>query len=978
MKKLILITAAMLVITEAHRAQEYLNMMARADQYTFAEIQAAADVHFSEVGTGKGSGYKQYMRWAIMAEPRLDGDGKVVNRTQKSLEGYRNYINSEYYRSLPAEKSNTGSWESIGPSNYNNTTGWNGGNGRINVIAVHPTNSSIIFAGSASGGLWKSTNNGGSWIPLTDGMPSLGVSGICIHPTNPNIIYILTGDGDGRDTPCTGVMKTTDGGITWKSSEPFLGTGVSLHPAHGGLSFSSAGYKLVMNPTSPDVLLAATSDGIFQTTNGGVTWINRKEGEFRDIVFRPGNSNVLYATSIQSSESLNQFWTSFDGGFSWNATGTGLPTTDFRRVSIGVTPANPLYIYLLYGGETTGFRGLYRSTTGGGAFELRSNSPNIMGNMQDGSGTLHQAWYDIAIAVSPTNEEVVLVGGINIWRSNNGGTTWTVRSDWYQVPFINNNANYCHADIHHLSFQDGTLWVGSDGGVYRSDDLGNSFENRSSGLRIMQYYKICTGSNVYIGGTQDNGTNETFAGNTTANHILGADGFECFISPTNPNTLFMSTQSGHSRRDPFGFITPISPDTGDTWNVGWINNPVFFDYMYLGHFGKVYRSQNQGLTWTNMGGNFGSGNRVLHLAMNPLNALRLYAGTLSQIKVTNNANSASPTWTTLTNNIGSGFVFSGLATSPVQDRVYVLRGGYNDGSKVFTSTDGGATWSNISGNLPNVHVSCLAAEDSNGGIYVGTDIGVFYRNNTIGNWIPFTNGLPTTIITELEIRSGENRIYAGTHGRGLWRSTLYEPCPNNYTLTPANDPSNAIYTGFQYYTASNQITSTRQVTGGEGTDVSYLASANVTLLPGFEARFGNEFEAKIGECNALYQFIPEPPGGIYAGMLRIDEEFENQESIVADDQVTFDLNLQLKNRVFPNPFSDHFTVELAAQVADRNFSITLYDLKGQLLQQHGPFLCPQGLRITLPIITNRLAPGMYLLHINEGITSEIFKVVKQP
>lgn len=971
MKSIVAILATLSFALAGH-GQTFEEMMNHPASYNFYQIKAAAEAHFDAVGREKGSGYKQYKRWETFMEPRVYPTGNFVNVTSKALEAYKDYVQSTYYQSLPAEKVTNGYWTSLGPENYANTSGWNGGHGRVNVIAVHPTNSSIIYAGTPAGGLWRSNDQGLSWTCLTDGMPIIGVSGIAIRPTNPNIMYILTGDGDGGDTPSIGVLKTVDGGATWKTT---------------GLTFNAnvRPYKLVMRPGFSTTLFAVTSSGIQRTTDGGVTWTTVQTGDFRDLVFKPGDNNTVYAVSTTT------YFRSTDGGETFaTVSGTGLPNSDFDRIAIGVTAANADYVYLLYGGGSTGYRGLYRSTNGGTTFTLRSSTPNIFGYEQDGSGTKHLANYDIAIAVSPTNAELVMMGGINVWRSSNGGTTWTIRSYWYQDSNSNgNDVGYTHADIHYLGYSGSTLWVGSDGGVYRSTNNGDSWVDRSAGLRIMQFYRICTRSGNTMGGTQDNGTNLLSNSSPNATHIRGGDGFECIFHPSDNTKWYASTQDKYYRRTAFSILgfeletwSDITPDqfNQDPWNVAWLMSPSNTNRLFLGYFGTIYRSNDEGNSWTNLSAGFSSENRVNHMHINNSNSNRLYAASLGAMRRSDNCNDASPTFTNITAGLPVGSAaISGIAVDATNsNRVWVSFSGYSNNNKVFFSSNAGSTWTNISGTLPNVPVNCIVYE-GNGvdGVYIGTDIGVFYRNNTLNGWIPFGNGLPSTIVNELEVRVGESRIYAGTFGRGMWRSDLYTACPTSHTLTAGNDPSNPNYTGYQFYEASSSITSSRVITGGVGTDVTYRAGSFVQMNEGFWAREDNLFKAEIGSCNNVFSpIIPPVPGVLVGAELSVNESDELQVP-QANEVVSFDVLQRMPTRVYPNPFTNNFTVEVAAFSNDRTFSMEIFDLSGKLVKAFSTYHVPEGNRLTLDVDASDLAKGTYLIKLAEGDRTENLRVVKQ-
>ena len=308
----------------------------------FATIQQQAEAWFEGKDHGRGSGYKQWKRWEYLNKYRLSEDGKIINWTAQNWDAY--------IESGSSGRVTNGSWYFIAGSDWvNGPSGYNPGIGRVNCIAFHPTNPDILWVGLPSGGLWKTTNNGTTWTPLSDGLPAIGVSGIVIHPTDPDIIWILTGDGDAGDTKSIGVLKSTNGGVTWYT------TGLSWDVTEG-----VRGYKLIMDPSNNNELWAVTDDGLYKTTNGGTTWAQMYAGSFRDLEFKPGTSNTMYLCTI------NSFYRSIDGGNGWSLITSGLPTGE-NRTCIGVTPGATNYVYLLCGPDTgTGtFKGVYRSTNVG-------------------------------------------------------------------------------------------------------------------------------------------------------------------------------------------------------------------------------------------------------------------------------------------------------------------------------------------------------------------------------------------------------------------------------------------------------------------------------------------------------------------------------------------------------------------------------------------------------------------------------------
>ncbi|MDX1407268.1 MAG: glycosyl hydrolase, partial [Saprospiraceae bacterium] len=556
----------------------------------FAEIQRQAQAYYANNPRGKHSGYKQWKRWEYATQYRLLPNGEIANSAALNWRA-----DQKVARESAAQRAQVygGTWDLLAPVDGYVASGGSPGIGRVNVIAFHPTDPNTVFAGTPAGGLWKTSSAGVDWTPLTDGIPSIGVSGIAIHPTQPNIIYILTGDGDGAHTYSIGVLKTTDGGVNWAT------TGLTWD-----VTELNKGYKLVMHPADPQILMVACNDGILRTTDGGTVWDTVQAGSFTDLEFKPDNPTVVYAARN------DRFYRSDNSGATWTEYNSGLPTGE-SRIAIAVTPDNPDYVYYLAGpgGPTGNFKGLYRSVDSGETWAVRITSPNILDGSVAGDASCasgcDQATYDLAIAIDPDDAEEVITGGINLWRDENGGgLLMQLVTHW----IIGYASEYVHGDIHELVFQDNnTLWCGSDGGIFRSLDDGVTWQDMSSvgsyGLGITQFYRIAgtpTNANLMIGGAQDNGTNMWTGGNTIW-HFAGNDGMDCIIDYTNQDILYLSTQNGGLRKSTDGGLThnPIKPGNS---NGGWVTpmvmDPVNPQRIYAGFRDTVWRSDNGGSSWT--------------------------------------------------------------------------------------------------------------------------------------------------------------------------------------------------------------------------------------------------------------------------------------------------------------------------------------------------------------------------------------------
>jgi PKD repeat protein len=728
---------------------KWFNLMADPTKSLY-EIQESFYTYWQSRTIEKGKGYKAFKRWENYMEPRVYPTGDITLPSQT----YPNYLQWEQdniANGIP--KSLAGNWQPLGPVG----AAGGGGAGRLNFIRFHPSNSNILFVGAPDGGLWKSENGGQTWATNTDQLTVIGCSDIAIDPTNPSVMYLATGDGDASDTYSVGVLKSIDGGETWNT------TGLSF-TVNQGRTLS----RLLIHPTDPNTLLAVGSNGIWRTTNGGTSWtvVSTATG-FKDAEFHPTNPSIVYAAGTS-------FRRSTDGGVTWNA--VSIPLSGINRIAIGVTPANPNYVYLLASDNNdSGFRGLMRSTNEGASFTTRSTTPNVMG-WDDGGDAGGQGWYDLAIAVSPTNAEDVFVGGVNMWRSTNGGTNWTLNSHWYG----GFSKPYVHADIHDIAFLPGsgnTLFSANDGGLFKSTNTGSSWTDISGNLNIAQQYRFglsTTNANLLITGHQDNGTNRMSG--TSWTQVYGGDGMDCFIDRTNNNNMFGSYVYGDYYRSTNGGNSwnSIADLPGGEWLSTWHQDPITAATIYAGGRPELYKSTNSGGSWTALGTPTGNGS-ITEFAIAPSNNQIIYAlktGSAGVSKSTNGGTSFASVNTGLPTTLAPTYV---AVSNTDPNRVYVTYSGYTAANKVYVSTNGGTSWTNISTGLPNVAANTIVYHNDSqvDAVYVGTDVGVFYRDNTMSNWIQFSNNLPRVAVRDLEIFYPTGRLRAATYGRGTWDSDLY-------------------------------------------------------------------------------------------------------------------------------------------------------------------------------------------------------------
>ncbi len=710
--------------------------------------------------------YLLFKRWEWYMAPRVYPSGKLPNQQSLANE-YKAFLNTHAAESKTVHQITASSnWSYIGntsaPSNTNV--------GRVNRVRFDPTNSNTIYACAASGGLWKSTNGGTSWSTKTDKLLALGTSDVAIDPTNTNIMYLATGDGDGvlsyYGAPTTmGVLKSTDGGNTWNPTSLYYTLQTS------GPSYITVN-QLIIDPTNPSILMAAASIGLYYTRDGGLSWYLVLSGNFKSIEFAPGNSSIAYAATAS-----DQFYRSTDGG--QNFSQVTLPSsTSTGRLQIGVSPANANYVYVLGGDKTTNaYSGVWLSTDQGATFALQSSSPNLLGWKSNGSDNSGQQWYDLAIAVDPTNASNVMVGGVQIWRSTNAGVSWTLNADW-----TGTRAAYVHSDIHHILFyptSSNAILAACDGGVFKTTNTGPNWGDISSNLEISQQYSIglsASNANIWLTGWQDNGTIRDNAG--TFDGVIGGDGMTCFVDYSNNNYMYgtsdgdfqISSNGGNS----FKSIGITTTET-ENWVPPFVQDPSNSQTLYAG-FENVWKTTNRGTNWSKISSFGTAGAALVSMAVAPSNDKYIYAAQNAGLYTTTNGGT---TWTSISSGLptSSGYITDVIVDPANPLRVWVSFSGYNSGVKIYQTVTGGTSWKNISAGLPNLPVNCLVYQTGGAAdaMYAGTDVGVYFRDttDTKGTWVSYNTGLPDVMIADLKIYAPGNLLRAATYGRGDWQTPLY-------------------------------------------------------------------------------------------------------------------------------------------------------------------------------------------------------------
>ncbi len=709
---------------------------------------------------------------------------------------------------------------------------------------------------------WNATS---SWNPGVGRITSIGIDA-------GNTNHIIVG------SPTGGVWKTLDGCNTWTpitdefSTVDVYGLGISpynsnlyiwgstsgkiFRSTNAGASWNATGNvtgngrvsRIQFHPTNPDIVYAVSeSNGLFISNNSGSTWsavagVSGVPGY--DVEFKPGDPNTIYFSGISVYRSTN-------GGTSFaQISGFGTANNNYKRMS--VSPANPSVVYVV---ESSGgrFGGFYKSTDSGASFTklVDGSEINYFGYSETGDDDSGQAPRNMDIAASLTDAEEVHIGGIHTWKSIDGGESFFLTSYWTPGTAASLGVGYNHADINVLKFVGNTLFVSSDGGLYTSTDGAASFVDRTSGLGIREFYKIGvskTNPNVVSGGSQDNGTSVMRGANRAWVDWLGADGMETFVSWNNANNLYGTSQNGSMYRSTNQGTTRSSiskpPDVEDgAWVTPFEQDPQVSNTIYVA-FADVWKTSNNGSDWTKIS-EFDNGN-MNQMKLAPSTNKRIYVSRGSNLFTTANGGT---TWTTITSGWGTNSI-SYIAVHPLDPlRLLIVTA-----SGVYHSTNAGTSWTNIAAGLPSGTKYCATWENTGkNGIYVGGFGYISYTNDDLaGQWVGFFDGLPNARVYELEINYVSNTIFACTYGRGLWESPIYQPLApvaaftadkrqgcQEMTVTFTDQSANTPTAWEWSFQGGSPATSTLQnptVTfSGSGTYTVQLKSSNATGESTFEA-----------------------------------------------------------------------------------------------------------------------------------------------
>lgn len=684
-------------------------------------------------------------------------------------------------------------WQNLGPTRAN--VAKNGGtslnvtdSGRVSGIVFDPTNASTIFAAFSGGGLWKTTNGGTSWTPLTESLGSLSIGAVALDPAAPQTVYL--GLGDAFDGTGVGLVKSTDGGTTW-GAPVYLGDSTVIN-------------AIMVAPGNTAIVMAATNTGLFRSADGGATWarVTLATGQAVNpyawsIAWAGGNNFVVSVEAnpgVTTGTTAGQVHRSTDNGATWTPA-TGLSATSgVGRITLASAPSlrTTLYAMAAVPNSTaaTDLADLFKSTNGGATWTALGAPKKRYTKTNRESSSLStllggQGWYNQMVLVDPTNANVAYFGGqLLLAKTSDGGSTFSQMTNWlaqYSLPYV-------HADFHAGAMQGSTLIVGTDGGLFKSTNGATSFTDALNiGLTTHLIYSVGSSpafSTRMIGGFQDNGTRvRDGVTPTTFNQYIGGDGFGSAIHRTNGNylgslyyTRIYKSTDGITFTSASTGITESNNSASAPFNTGIVSwDGANADTVFTWVNAKVYKSTNYAGSWTALGVSglpaTGLYIRGVGVAPSDVNRIGVVANTGRIFLTSNGGTSWAAPAGALPNN---GYSLSKLTFDPVNPAIFYVASVAADATKnhLWKTTDGGASFTAIDGGgFPTgVPVNTIKVDpNASNVLYAGTHLGVYRSTDAGATWARFGSGMPLVNIEDIYLSPDSTLVRAASFGRGFWQ-----------------------------------------------------------------------------------------------------------------------------------------------------------------------------------------------------------------
>ena len=735
--------------------------------------------------------------------------------------------------SISSEEARLGTWDPLGPGNVG---------GRTRALIINPVNPDVIYSAAAAGGVWKTIDGGKKWEPLSDLLPNIAVNSLALDPVNPEVIYAGTGEGffNSNAVRGAGIFKSFDGGTNWRRLD---GTGTSDFYYVNDIAVSS---------NNRNRIYAATRSGVMRSLDGGVSWTKvidaSRVGGCLDLAIRTDQpTDYVFAacgTEISANPTSSvqaSIYRNTDASSGLSAWVEVYSERGMGRTSLAIAPSNQNVIYAVSSesgaaGAPHSLHAVFRSIAGGepGTWrtQVANNGAKTINNTlftnpiyaffsECGRGATsqnyNQGWYDNAIAVDPRDENIVWVGGVDLFRSDDGGANWGMASFWHLLP---SNPRYAHADHHAIVFHpkfDGatvrSVFVATDGGIFKTENsraqisTGNkaacspdasriTWFSLNNNLAITQFYYGVPypDGQSYLGGAQDNGViigSDSF-GQNNWRELISGDGGYVAVNWFNTRVIYAETTGLSLRRSNDGGQS-FQPVTTGINNVGFkfitpfVMDPGNPDRLWIGGR-NLWRTRNGAQSWTQASTDL-SGSTT-SISVSPSDPNFVIAGTdVGYVYRTSTGLNAGADTAWSNSMPRTGFVSSVAFDPSNRDVAYATYSTFG-GKHVWRSLDGGINWQPIDGtgnqSIPDIPANTIVVDPSNPQrLYVGTDIGVFVTIDGGANWSVENTGFANAPVESLStsIVNGVPYLFAFTHGRGVWRVPMTSPCSSSVSIS---------------------------------------------------------------------------------------------------------------------------------------------------------------------------------------------------
>lgn len=784
MKKPLLLLSAIAIAATAYLTVPQIFKAKNSSGFNKEEVGEHEDEYENEEEEEKETGAdKQLMMWF-----QQKGYPDASNLAQKYMSAWEQAVkmkNQHVYRPGGIQ---AGNWTNMGQV-------FNGGTqvaGRIVCIEIDPNNSNNLWAGSASGGIWKSTNAGNTWTHVETGLPVLGVSTILVDPANSNTIYAGTGEvyragfdnvgfnvWKARGTYGIGIIKSTDGGVTWSQ--------ILVKPASDLFGIQ----KMKFDPTNSNTIYACATDGVYRSTNNGSSWNKIYTATYvNDIVINPSNTNQVVVSTgnlVDVNKGIYRSTNANNASPTFSKVTSGLPASFTGSIKLDNAGSGLVVASI---GISSGVNNeIFLSTNFGSSWTTKANSNHCE----------YQFWFAHTVAINPFSPDSIMYGGVDFYRSSTSGSSRSTNTTM-------------HSDHHYIKFDPvyrGRVYVCNDGGIYKSTNGGSNFTAINNGLNAIQFYASLgvskTNANRLAGGLQDNG--QVIYNGTQWNQVswAGGDGTSCAIRPDNDNYILVSRDAKQVYRSTNGGSSGGS--VTNYWGFAADSRTAFVaplafsqsspTTVYLAS-DNLHKSTNSGTSFTNdpTASNASTATNYIEaihktaiaLAVSPTNANKVYVSTSpfaqydnddNRIYVTGQPNILKTTtgntpFTSIKGTLPDRFVTDIAISNTNDDSVFITLGGFGT-SHIYVTGNGGTSWTSRGAGLPDVPFNAIVIDPVNPNIiYAGCDFGVYVSADRGLNWIDYNSGFwDATLVMDLQI-TADNKLVAATHGKGAFKADLFD------------------------------------------------------------------------------------------------------------------------------------------------------------------------------------------------------------